>query len=155
MACAFAPWAYLAGRRDELRRVVTDSIEAVRGRWSGVIGALPLVRTLHAADEPDLLEQVLDSMQPTSGVELGAKLTTSHLAAQAFVARRAGDAERAAGLLERAAAAERALGYAFDAAVLELDLAEALQAAGDGERAPAVRDSTMTFIGALGCVNPL
>jgi hypothetical protein len=155
MACAFAPWAHLGGRRDELRRVVSDSIESVRGRWSGVISALPLVRTLHAAGEGELLEQVLDSMQPTTGVELGAKLATSHLAAQAFVALRGGDAAKAVELLERAAAAERASGYAFDAAVLELDLAEALEAAGDGERAPVVRSHAESLMTSLGCVNPL
>jgi class 3 adenylate cyclase/tetratricopeptide (TPR) repeat protein len=154
MACAFAPWAHLAGRRDELRRVVTDSVEAVRGRWSGVISALPLVRTLHAAGETELLEQVLDSMQPTAGAELGAKLATSHLAAQAFVALRARDAGRAVELLERAVAAERALGYTFDTAVLELDLAGALEAH-EPERARAIRDGAKALMLSIGCVNPL
>ena len=92
MACAFAPWAHLAGRRDELRRVVADSIEAVRGRWSGVISALPLVRTLHAAGEAELLDRVIESMAPTAGAVLGGKAATSRLAAQGLVALREGDA---------------------------------------------------------------
>jgi hypothetical protein len=52
-------------------------------------------------------------------------------------------------------AAERELGYAFDAAVLELDLAEALEAAGEGERAGTVRDAATDFVTSIGCVNPL
>ncbi len=95
MVCAFAPWAHLAGRRDELRRVVADSVEAVRGRWSGVISALPLVRTLHAAGEAELLDRVIESMTPSAGITLGGKAATSLAAAQGLVALREGDAERA------------------------------------------------------------
>jgi class 3 adenylate cyclase/tetratricopeptide (TPR) repeat protein len=155
MASAFAPWAHLAGRRDELRRVVEDSIEAVRGRWSGVISALPLVRTLHAAGETELLERVIESMEPAAGVMLGGKAATSRLAAQGLVALREGDAATAVQLLERAVAAERALGYAFDAAALELDLADALEAAGEGDRAAEVRRGAQAFMASVACVNPL
>jgi class 3 adenylate cyclase/tetratricopeptide (TPR) repeat protein len=155
MACAFAPWAHLAGRRDELRRVVSDSVEVVRGRWSGVISALPLVRTLHAAGEAELLDRVVESMVPSAGVALGGKVATSHLAAQALVALREGETETAVELLERAVVAERALGYAFDAAALELDLAEALAATGEAERAGAVRGGAEVLLASLACVNPL
>ena len=134
MACAFAPWAHLAGRRDELRRLVAETIEAVRGRWSVVISALPLVRTLHAAGEAELLERVTSSMAPSGG-RTRRKAATSHVAAQGLVALSDGDAATAVELLERAVEAERALGYAFDAAALELDLADALDAAGEAERA--------------------
>ena len=155
MACAFAPWAHLSGRRDELRRVVADSMEAVRGRWSGVISALPLVRTLHAAGETELLERVIESMEPTARVALRGKAATTRLAAQGLVALRKGDAATAVDLLERAVAAERTLGYAFDAAALELDLAEALDAAGEAERAGDMRGGAEAFMASLGCVNPL
>ena len=155
MACAFAPWAHLAGRRDELRRVVSESIEAVRGRWSVVISALPLVRTLHAAGEGELLDRVIASMTPTAGVALGGKVATSQIAAQGLAALRDGDAGSAVELLERAIADERALGYAFDAAALELDLADALDAAGETERASAVRGGAQAFMASLGCVNSL
>jgi len=155
MACAFAPWAHLAGRREELRRVVADSVGVVGGRWSGVISALPLVRTLHTAGEGELLDRVVEAMAPAAGTELGGKAATSRLAGQGLVALREGDAVTAVELLERAAATERALGYAFDAAALELDLAEALHAAGEGERAAVVRREAESFMAALACVNPL
>ena len=155
MVCAFAPWAHLAGRRDELRRVVADSVEAVRGRWSGVISALPLVRTLHAAGEAELLDRVIASMEPMAGIALGGKAATSRVAAEGLVALRDGDAEKAVELLERAVGSERAFGYAFDAAALELDLADALEVAGEGERATEVRLGAQAFMASIGCVNPL
>jgi hypothetical protein len=135
--------------------VVGESIEAVRGRWSGVISVLPLVRTLHTAGETELLERVIESMEPTAGVALGSKAATSRVAALGLVALREGDSGRAVELLESAVAAERALGYAFDAAVLELELAEALVAAGQSERATAVRGDAESLMTSLGCVNPL
>ncbi len=155
MACAYAPWAYLAGRRDELRRVVSDSVEAVRGRWSGVISALPLVRTLHAAGEDELLQRVIESMEPTKGLALGGRAANSRVAALGLVALREGDAGKAVELLEHAVEADRALGYAFDAAALELDLVEALEAAGDSKRAGAVRGDAEAFMASLACVSPL
>ena len=94
-------------------------------------------------------------MAPVGGTELGGKAAMSRLAAQGLVALREGDAATAVDLLERAAATERELGYAFDAAALELDLAEALDAAGEGERAAVVRGEAESFMAALACVNPL
>ena len=120
-----------------------------------MISALPLVRTLHAAGESELLDRVVESMVPAAGVALGGKAATSHLAAQGLVALREGEATRAVELLERAVAADRALGYAFDAAVLELDLAEAIEAAGDGEQAASVRDDAEVFLTSVRCINPL
>jgi hypothetical protein len=127
----------------------------VRGRWSVVISALPLVRTLHAAGEGELLDRVIASMTPTAGVALGGKVATSQIAAQGLAALRDGDAGSAVELLERAIADERALGYAFDAAALELDLTDALDAAGETERASAVRGGAQAFMASLGCVNSL
>ena len=155
MACAVASWAHLTDNRDELRRIVVESVEAVQGRWSRVISVLPLVRTLHAAGEDELLDRVIESIGQGAEGELGGKLATGHTAARGFVALREGDAETAVELLERVVADERALGYAFDAAVLELDLADALDVAGDGPRATAVRREAQTYLAALGCVNPL
>ena len=135
--------------------MVAESIDTVGGRWSGVISALPLVRTLHAAGEGELLDRVVEAMAPAGGPELGGRAAMSRLAGQGLVALREGDAATAVDLLERAAATERALGYAFDAAALELDLAEALDAAGEGERAAVVRGGAESFMAALACVNPL
>ena len=82
MANAFVPWAHLAGREDELRRVVDDTIEAVRGRWSAVITVLPLIRTLHAAGEGELLDRLAASMAPAAEAAQGGRMGTSHVAAQ-------------------------------------------------------------------------
>ena len=153
MACAYAPWAHLAGRRDELRRVVGETIDVVQGRWSVVLGVLPLVRTLHAAREGELLDRLTASIAPEAA--RGARLESSHLAARGLIALRDGDAPTAVELLERAAERDRALGYAFDAAVLELDLAEALDAAGESERAAQLRGGAEAFLAVLGCVHPL
>ena len=94
-------------------------------------------------------------MEPTARVALRGKAATTRLAAQGLVALRKGDAATAVDLLERAVAAERTLGYAFDAAALELDLAEALDAAGEAERAGDMRGGAEAFMASLGCVNPL
>ena len=57
--------------------------------------------------------------------------------------------------LTTAAERERALGYAFDAAAIELDLADALEPAGETERASALRTTNEAFLASIGCVNPL
>jgi class 3 adenylate cyclase/tetratricopeptide (TPR) repeat protein len=155
MACAFVPWAFVAGKGDELRRVVDETIAAVAGRWTATISVLPLVRTLHAAREGELLDRLSASMATAAEAAAGARLATSVVAAQGLIALRDGDAGRAVELLERAAAGERALGYAFDAAALELDLAGALDAAGERSRAADVRRGAQELMDAIGCVNPL
>ena len=153
MACAYAPWAHLVGKRDELRRLVGETIEVVKGRWSVVIGVLPLIRTLYAAEEGDLLDRLTSSMAAEAAH--GARLATSHRAARGLIALREGDAPTAVELLERTVEAERALGYDFDAAALELDLADALDAAGETARAAELRGRAESYLASLGCVHPL
>ena len=155
MGCAYAPWAHLAGRRDELRRVAVATMQGVGDRWPVVITVLPLVRTLHAADEGELLRDLTAAMAPAAGAAKRGSLPTSHAAAEGLVALRGGDARRAVDLLQRAVADERALGYAFDAAALELDLADALDAAGEAESAADVRAAAQAFMASIGCVNSL
>jgi hypothetical protein len=155
MACAFVPWAHLAGRDDELRRVVDETIGAVRGRWSAVISVLPLIRTLHAAGEGELLAQLAASMAPAAEAAAAGRMKTSHLAARGLLALHDGDADQAIELLEHVIGAERELGYAFDVAALELDLADAIEMAGDRERAAAVRSRAGSVLASIGCVHAL
>jgi hypothetical protein len=155
MACAFVPWAFVAEKGDELRSVADETIGAVAGRWTATISVLPLVRTLHAAREGELLDRLTASMAAAAEAAAGGRLATSVVAAQGLIALRDGDAGRAVELLQRAAAADHALGYAFDAATLELDLADALDAAGETSRAADVRRGAQELMDAIGCVNPL
>ena len=64
---------------------------------------------------------------------------------------RAGDAIEQ---LERAAERERQLGRSYPSACLELDLAQALEAAGREDAASEVRARAAAVLEPLGCVNP-
>jgi class 3 adenylate cyclase/tetratricopeptide (TPR) repeat protein len=155
MACAFLPWAYLTGERDELRRVVHETMDGVSGRWTALISLLPIVRTLAAAGEVDLLRRLTESIGAVVGNLPGGRLPTGHRAAEGLLALADGDPGRAIERLEGTIAIERSLGYDFDVAALELDLADALDAAGEVERAGEVRGRAEAFLASIGCVHPL
>jgi len=64
-----------------------------------------------------------------------------------------GRAEEAVELLARAAERERSLGRTYDATVLELDLARALEAAGNESGADEARSRAEAFLQPLDVVN--
>jgi hypothetical protein len=61
----------------------------------------------------------------------------------------------AIGLRSDAAGMDRGIGYAFDAAAIELELASALDGAGEHQRASALREASETFFASTGCVHAI
>jgi hypothetical protein len=155
MACALLPWAALAGERAELRAVAGEVPTLIAERWSAVISVLPAVRALAYAGELELLRRWTASVGRAADRDRGGRGPTSHLAAEGLVALHESRPEEAVDKLTRAAATDRGLGYQFDAATLDLDVAAALEAAGDSARATAARSEAEAFLASIGCVNPL
>jgi len=155
MACALLPWAALAGELEELRAVAGEVPTLVAERWSAVISVLPAIRALAFAGEVELLRLWTSSVGRAAARDRGGRGPTSHLAAEGLLALLENRPEEAVDKLTRSAATERALGYQFDAATLDLDVAAALEAAGDSARATTVRAEAEAFLASIGCVNPL
>ena len=153
MACAYLPWAALTGRVDQLRSVAAETIELVGSRWAATITTLPAIRALALAGETDLLARWAEALG--RGPSRTGRLQSSALVVDGLLALRDGRHNDAIARLSEAADTDRRLGYAFDAAVIELDLASALDAADDSERADALRRSSEAFFASIGCVNPL
>ncbi len=155
MSCALIPWAALTGERHELRAVAQEVLELVRDRWSSVISVLPAVRALDAAGEPELLRRWTGSLGRGLSRATAGRVPTSHTAALGLLALHEGRPDEAVELLTAASATERRLGYEFDASALDLDLARALDAAGDPARAAKLRGEAEAFMASIGCVNPI
>ena len=152
MACAVMPWLALANKRDELRSLTEQLLASIDDRWPAVLTAVPVARALATAGEADLLSRVSDSMRRSPSVS--AKLVSSLGAADGLLAFLQGRADDAVEHLAAAVEIESAVGYTYDAACLDLDLAEALVAAGDPKAAEQVRARSASVLDPLGCMNP-
>jgi class 3 adenylate cyclase/tetratricopeptide (TPR) repeat protein len=152
MAAVVAPWFASTGDLEGLRSLIEDVLETLEDEWPSSLDSVPIVRTLFAAGETDLLRRTTESLRRST--VLAAKTRTAVLTGQGLLALEDGQAEEAAQLLARAAERERSLGRAYDAAVVELDLARALEATGDKAAASEVRSRAEAFLAPLGCVNP-
>ena len=155
MACAYLPWSLLAGDREAMRSVANEALELVRDRWPVTISPLPALRALAAAAELDLVARFAESFRRTPRAPTAGRLGPALQTADALLATHDGDHDAAVAHLTAAAAAERALGYAFDAAATELDLADALEAARQPERAATLRTASTAFFASIGCANPI
>lgn len=153
MACVALPWAAVSGERELVRSWAREVLAAVDGRWSSVLTCLPVVRAIAAAGEVELLARTAESLRPQAAAG-GSSLATSHLVAQALLGLAAGRPREAAAQFGEAADRERDLGNVFHAACVDLDLARALEAAGDPAGASAVLGRAASVLDALGCVNP-
>ena len=112
----------------------------------------PIVRALAAAGEAELLQRTLDSMRRTPNVS--AMLEMALTVGEGLLALAQGRAGEAVERLEQAIERERELGRTYDAACLELDLARALEAAGDAAGAEKAKARAASVLEPLGCVNP-
>jgi tetratricopeptide (TPR) repeat protein len=152
MANVAVPWTVIRGRRDLLHSFSDDIVTAVDGQWSAVLTCLPIVRAVAAANEPELLERFAASMaRHCTGAS---SLANSVRAAEGLLALLGGDSAAAVARLTEAADRERSLGNVFFAACLDLDLARALESAGDPGSADAARRRAASVLDPLGCVNP-
>ena len=151
MACAFLPWAHVAGEPEQLAEVASDLLELLKGHWSGIT-ALPAVRALAAAGELDLLARWSESL----GADVpSGRTATSASAAAGLLALHSGRPADAIGLLEAAARRDRELGYDLDAALVDLDVASALDALGKADEGHALRSRSDTLLASVGCVHSL
>jgi hypothetical protein len=152
MACIALPWFVISGDRERLRTLTENLLASADRRWPAVLEAVPIVRALATADETELLERTAESLRTTPGVAASAQ--TALIAAEGLLALGRADAAQAVERLETASERERELGGRYTLACLELDLARALEAAGETERAQQARRRAVSVLEPLGCVNP-
>jgi hypothetical protein len=153
MACVVLPWLLLMNRSDELRSLAEEVLTILDGRWPSVLPTVPVVRTLAAAGEMELLQRTIDSMGRTVKEAHAAKLGIGLTAGEGLIALLQGRAADAVEPLMTAIKAERDLGFVYDAACLELDLARALEAAGQTNAADEARKRAASVLEPLGVVN--
>jgi class 3 adenylate cyclase/tetratricopeptide (TPR) repeat protein len=153
MACVALPWLALEQKPDELRGLTEQILAVLNAQWPAVLTAVPVVRALAGAGETELLQRTIESMRRTEVEAVTARLLTSLTAAEGLLALARGDAAEAVERLTVAVERERELGHAYDAACLEVDLARALEAAGDEAAAAEVQASAASVLEPLGCVN--
>jgi hypothetical protein len=152
MAGVVLPWLAVSDNLEELRSLINEILAVVDRQWLVVLDAVPVVRALASAGETQLLERTVESMRATPDVS--AKLQTAVTVGQGLLALAHGRAVEAAEQLDQAIERERKLGRTYDAACLELDLARALEAAGEAAGAEETRARAAAVLEPLGCVNP-
>jgi tetratricopeptide (TPR) repeat protein len=152
MAAVVLPWLVVTGQREGLPALTNDVLGALEAGWPSSLDGVPIIRALAAAGETALLRRATESLRTSPS--LAAKSRTALLAGDGLLALEDGRATEAAELLAKAVARDRSLGRTYDAACLELDLARALEAAGDDEAANEVRARADAFLEPLGVVNP-
>jgi len=132
---------------------LTEDILAVVDRqWPAVLDSVPVVRALASAGEEQLLARTIESMRGTH--DLSAIARTALIAADGLLSLMQGRVAQAVEQLELATERERRLGRTYPVACLELDLAQALEAAGRTEASKEVRARAASVLEPLGCVNP-
>jgi hypothetical protein len=152
MAGVVLPWLARTGELEELRSLTDEVLAVADRRWPAVLDAVPVVRALSAAGELELLARTAESIRETP--DLAANAQTTALAAEGLLALLQGRAGEAVEQLELAIERERRLGRTYPAACLELNLAEALEAAGRTDASKEVRARAESVLEPLGCVNP-
>ena len=152
MAAVVLPWLARTGEREELRSLTYEVLAVADRQWPAVLDAVPIVRALAAAGETDLLARTTESIRETP--DLAGHAQTALITAEGLVALRQERAGEAVELLELATERERRLGRTYPAACLELDLSDALEAAGRTDTSKEVQARAASVLEPLGCVNP-
>jgi ATP/maltotriose-dependent transcriptional regulator MalT len=140
------------GELEELRSLTNEILAVADRDWPAVLEAVPVIRALAAARETELVARTAESIRETP--DLAANAQTAALAAEGLLALLQGRAGEAVEQLELAIERERQLGRTYPAACLELNLAEALEAAGRTDASKEVRARAESVLEPLGCVNP-
>jgi class 3 adenylate cyclase/tetratricopeptide (TPR) repeat protein len=152
MAGVVLPWLVVTGDLEELRALTEEILSTIDRGWPMVLDAAPVVRALAAAGETDLLARTIESIRKTPDVSANAR--TALLAAEGLLALLQGRADEAVERLKLATERERRLGHTYYAACLELDLARALETAGQKVAAQKAQARAAAVLEPLGCVNP-
>jgi len=152
MASLLLPWAVLTGQHATLAEVIAVVLDLPgRARWT-LLASPSIPRALAQAGAVEslrLFERALGD-----GVPQGSLLSTE-CTSRGYVALADGEPAVAIESFREAAERERARGADYLVACAELDLALALEAAGDAESAAATRASAQAVLDAMGCVNPV
>lgn len=154
MACVVLPWLLISGKLDELRAVAEEVLAAVDGQWPAVLSVDAVVRTLVAAGELELLAATTDSLRRSASGSHAGRRGISLMAAEGLSALAADRVDEAVSHLSAAIAREDELGFAYDSVCLKLELARALERAGETAVAAEKRQEATSVLTALGCVNP-
>jgi class 3 adenylate cyclase len=154
MACAVFPWLHLTGRIDELREATRELLAWGSEQWMAALPIGPVLRTLDAAGETELLRELAESLEGST-VSKVAHHGADIILVRALLALAEGRASEAEESLRAAIAFHRGCGFAFDAACLELDLARSLEAQGKADEAAAIRTRVEAYLADMNCVNPL
>jgi len=154
MAGVVLPWLLILGKREELRAVTEEVLAAVDGKWPAVLSVDAVLRTLFAAGEFELLAATTDSLRRTTNGSYAGARGTSLISAEGLTALAADRADEAVRQLSAAIAREDELGFGYDGACLKLELARALERAGEASVAAEKRREATSVLTALGCVNP-
>ena len=152
MAAGLMPWLARTGRLEELRSFTEELLILVDRQWPAVLDSVPIVRALADAGETELLARTAESMREAHHV--AAHTETALLTAEGLLAVQHGNPGEGAEKLEAAAGRKRQLGRTYEAACLELDLARALEAAGQTSAAGEAHTRASAVLERLGCVNP-
>jgi len=152
MAAVMMPYAALTNAHASLRELVA-TVLATTGREWAQLTTTPIPRALAAAGETELLRQAAEAFRLKTRDIDAPRIAISATVAEGHVALVAGDADAAVESFRAAAERERGLGWTYRAACLDLDLADALGAAGRPADATEARDRAAAVLEPLGCVN--
>ena len=119
-----------------------------------MFGVDAVLRTLAAAGELELLAETTRSVTRCAAGSHAGRRGISLLVADGVIALSEGRSDDAVRQLSAAITREDELGFAYDSACLRIDLAAALEQAGDVRSAEKRRHEADTFLAALGCSNP-
>jgi hypothetical protein len=143
------PRALLAGDHDAVREL-GDVALGLPARGAPSTSALTVFRLLAEIGERDRVE----ALQRALGDGPGPMSATTTTLARGLLARLDGDAAEASELHLGAEQELSALGRRYEAACVALEVARALEEAGDQAGATAARERASAVLEPLGCVNP-
>ncbi len=152
MAGVVLPRAAMAGDRGTLREITEIILELPGREYWTLVTAPAIPRALARAGEHIALERfaaALEEGRPVGELGVAKRVSGGYLA---LAAGRPGDAVDS---FREAVSLERARDAHYAAACAELDLALALEAAGDPRGGEEARERAATVLEPLGCVNPV
>jgi class 3 adenylate cyclase/tetratricopeptide (TPR) repeat protein len=123
--------------------------------WTKASDCSPIVRAVAHARAEDLLARVRDTLVASAGNDPRGHERVAIPLANGLLAHLAGRHDDAVTLLREAGDRERELGRTYYAACIDLDLAGALEAAGDAAGAAEAREHANKVLQALACVNAI
>jgi len=152
MAGVVLPWAVLSDDRATVSEVM-DAILELRGQTLWALHAPPAIpRSLAQIGDVDSLRRLAEHLV---AAEVTDQVRITSSTARGFVALADGDPPAAVEAFRAAVKLERSRGADYHVACAELDVAAALEAAGDVAEAAEIRAGVRTMLDGLACVHPV